>query len=138
MRSDARALLPQWLLGDLDDNFLPFLEQVADGRLPLVRTGTAGTGNVGTGNSALRLALGFRASFRARFRTAFRAATLRTSVLPAILPPTPAAACTAGNAVRIPPALFPNHGGAGFRFRGALPRFGPFLVSRTFFRGSLN
>src|SRR5262249_35441956 len=30
VRSDAGALLAQGLLGDLDDNFLPFLEQVSD------------------------------------------------------------------------------------------------------------
>ena len=33
VRGDARALLPQRLLGDLDDDLLPFLEQIADGRL---------------------------------------------------------------------------------------------------------
>src|SRR5579863_1487088 len=64
VRSDARALLPQWLLGDLDDDLLPFLEQIADGRLPLIRTRNAGTGdartrNAGTGNGALRFARGF-------------------------------------------------------------------------------
>src|SRR5262249_7574180 len=32
MRSDARALLSQRLLGDLDDDLLSFLEQVADRR----------------------------------------------------------------------------------------------------------
>src|ERR1019366_2460249 len=32
VRSDARTLLPQRLLGDLHDDFLPFLEQIADGR----------------------------------------------------------------------------------------------------------
>src|ERR1041384_591272 len=31
VRSNARALLPQWLLGDLYDDFLPLLEQIANG-----------------------------------------------------------------------------------------------------------
>src|SRR5580658_9766578 len=39
VRRDARALLPQRLLGDLNDDLLPFLKQVGDGRLPLHRPG---------------------------------------------------------------------------------------------------
>src|SRR6516162_2194314 len=31
VRGDARTFLAKWLLGDLDDNFLAFLQQVADG-----------------------------------------------------------------------------------------------------------
>src|SRR5206468_1798268 len=31
VRRDARTLLSQWLLGDLNDDLLPFLQQVADG-----------------------------------------------------------------------------------------------------------
>ena len=41
VRSDARALLAQRLLGDLDDDLLAFFEQIGDGRLPVAAAGRA-------------------------------------------------------------------------------------------------
>src|SRR4029077_18191484 len=111
--------LPQRLLSDLDDDLLPFLEKIADGRLALIRTRNAGTGDAkpgtaGARNNALRFArvfgtsfrVDFWASFQAAFGTAFGTSAFRTPILPAIRAPTPAAVRAPGTAGRVLRALF--------------------------------
>ena len=122
VRSDARALLPQRLLGDLDDDLLAFLEQIGDGRLLLPRRET------GRATVALRGRRG-----RPRFGTRLRASRPGSRhcspvwlVRPA-LPRPPRAAHAARDAMRIAAAALAHRGGAAVRFarRGTRPRLQP-------------
>src|SRR5580704_10315013 len=71
MRSNARTLLSQRLLGDLNDNLLPFLEKLGDGG----QWSSLGTGKCSGLGTLLRTLLrtasnGFsRSTFAARFGT---------------------------------------------------------------------
>ncbi len=61
VRSDARALLPERLLGNLDDDLLPFLQQVADGCLRsavFFRAGFGAPGGLGRRGFSAGLGLG--------------------------------------------------------------------------------
>src|ERR1019366_8567462 len=125
VRGDARALLPQRLLGDLHDDFLPFLEQIADGRQrdlvaarvrpglrpalrPAVRpaVGPAVGTAFGPLYGALTRALLQRTRFALRTTLPFRR---RAAIAPSL------AARAARNAMRITSALFAQGGGQASR-----------------------
>ena len=120
VRSDARALLSQRLLGDLNDNLLPFLQQVADGR-------DAGFFGARRGTD-----VGARSRLRNRPDFALRRARLARRTAVAAIAAIAIAASPAPHAARIAMlqearilALFAQRGGeAG----GNAGRFRPFLI----------
>ena len=82
--SDARALLAERLLGDLHDDFLALLEQIADGRRAAL----------------LRPGFGFRSGHDSRLRARFgHALSVPHGTSPRQLPP-PRASCGAGRGRR--------------------------------------
>src|ERR1019366_6678030 len=130
VRGDARALLPQRLLGDLHDDLLPFLEQIADGRQrdlvaarirpglrPAFRPafGTALGPAFGPLYGAFTRALLPRTRFALRTTLPFRRGT---AIAPSL------AAGAARNTMRITSALFAQGGGQAGR---DACRFRPFV-----------
>ena len=122
VRSDARALLSQWLLGDLDDDFLAFPEQIADGREAspvLVGLGAASPGLLRARGGAPRLRPQGRASFSRSGRDLHVAVTIfsprsqsgvgsaifRSTIFRSTVAATPLAAHTAGKAMLVAGSL---------------------------------
>ena len=123
VRSDARALLAQRLLGDLNDDLLAFFQQVGDGRsAALARIARA------RGRAAGRLRGAVRASASARCsRGSARLLFTRASIVRPIPTTAAAAAIAARNAMRKASAPFAD-------FRGAAGRLGSRLSPRRLLR----
>src|ERR1017187_657500 len=123
VRGDARALGAEWLLGDLNDDFLPFLQQIADGRQGAflgARFGRGPGGGSGPFDRTGLLGPGGIVNWSACFRSACFTAVAAVTAL------APRAAGTPMLIAR--PLLTQRSGQAG----GDAGRFGPLVFDNRF------